>query len=136
MAIIKWAPLYEPLYDFERLISDFHKQAFMPAVDMYEKSGAVVVEVAIAGISPENIKINIDDTILTIEGSSENRTEVDETNYYRKEVRSGSFHRLINLPYTVDANATSAEYEKGMLKITMPKIEESKTKPVQINIKK
>lgn len=134
MALIKWTPLYEPLLDLERSFDDM--RAFTPAIDLYEKDDTLIAEVALAGIDPKNVQIHIEDNVLNIEGSMEKKTEVDDANYYRKEVRSGSFHRVISLPATVNATGTTAEYDKGILKITMPKKEEAKAKPITINIKK
>src|SRR5436190_834452 len=121
MALIKWSPLFEPFLEIERAFSDMH--SFTPAVDLYEKGANVVAEIALVGINPDNVKIHIEDSILNIEGFMEKKTEVDESNYYRKEVRAGSFHRVISLPTIVDGASTKAEYEKGILKVIMPKKE-------------
>lgn len=133
MALIKWTPLYEPLVDMERAFSEL--SSFSPALDMYEKDNAIIVELALAGISPNDVNIAIEDNVLNIEGSAERKREVDEKNYYRKEVRAGSFHRVVSLPSAVVADQTKAEYDKGILKITMPKKELPKPKPITINIK-
>src|SRR5438552_3806745 len=126
MAIIKWTPLYEPLLDIERAFDEFapFRGGFSPAIDMYEKGDDIVVDVALAGIDPEKVQIDIEDNVLNIEGRLEQKTEVDEKNYYRKEVRAGSFHRMVSLPSNVHAASTKAEYHNGILKITMPKREE------------
>ncbi len=134
MALIKWSPLYEPFLDIERAFEDM--RSFAPAVDLYEKGDDLVAEVALAGIDPEKVKLHVEDSVLNIEGSLEKKTEVDEANYYRKEVRSGAFHRVINLPASVQGSLVKAEYEKGILKITMPKKEETKSTPITIEIKK
>lgn len=134
MALIKWTPLYEPFMEIERAFDEM--RSFTPAIDLYEKGGDLVAEVALAGIDPEKVKLHIEDNVLNIEGSMEKKTEVDETNYYRKEVRSGSFHRVISLPTAVNAQATKADYEKGILTITMPKKEEVQAAPIAITIKK
>ena len=137
MSLIKWTPLYEPFLDVERAFNDLTSgPSFNPAINLYEKDDALVVEVALAGIDPENVKIRIENNVLSIVGSLEKKSEVDEKNYYRKEVRSGSFHRLISLPTSVHGQDTKAEYDKGMLTITMPKKEELKPKAIDISIKK
>jgi HSP20 family protein len=134
MALIKWSPLYEPFLDIERAFDDM--RSFAPAIDLYDKGDDLIAEVALAGINPEHVKLHIEDSVLNIEGSMEKKTEVDETNYYRKEVRSGAFHRVISLPTSVNGPMAKAEYEKGILKITMPKKEEIKATPITIQIKK
>ena len=77
-----------------------------------------------------------ENNVLTIEGKSEQKTEVDEKNYYRKEVRCGSFHRSVALPTAVDASKAKAEYEEGMLKIRIPKDEKELPKSIKVDIKK
>ena len=108
---------------------------FAPAVDVYEDENNVFVETPLPGIDPENVNISIENDVLTIEGSQEKKTEVDEKNYYRKEVRSGSFHRAVALPATVKSEDASADYEKGVLKIVIPKEERAKPKKVKVNVK-
>lgn len=136
MALIKWTPFYEPFLDMERAFGESTLAAFNPAIDLYEKDNNLIAEVALAGIDPEKVKINIEDSVLDIEGSLEKKSEIDEKNYYRREVRSGSFHRMISLPSAVNSEKTQAEYDKGILKITMPKKDEVHSKPMKVNIKK
>ncbi len=134
MALIKWSPLYEPFLNIEQAFDDM--RAYSPAIDLYEKGDDLIAEVALAGINPEQVRLHIEDTVLNIEGSMEKKTEVDEANYYRKEVRSGAFHRVVSLPTSVNGALAKAEYEKGILRITMPKKEEAKATPITIHIKK
>jgi len=61
---------------------------------------------------------------------------VEEKNYYRKEVRSGSFHRVIALPISVQANKAKADFQNGLLKIILPKETKTKSKNIKIDIKK
>jgi HSP20 family protein len=89
---------------------------------MYETDEAVVVETPMPGIDPKRLDISIENGILSIKGTSERKTEVDDKNYYRKEVRYGSVFRQIALPNRVAADKTEAVYEQGVLKLTMPKL--------------
>ncbi|MEK7583947.1 MAG: Hsp20/alpha crystallin family protein [Patescibacteria group bacterium] len=136
MALIKWTPFYEPFLDMERSFGEQGLASFNPAIDLYEKDNDLIAEVALAGIDPEKVKISIEDNVLDIEGSLEKKSEIDENNYYRREVRSGSFHRMISLPAAVNSEKTQAEYDKGILKITMPKKDEAHSKPIKVTIKK
>ena len=138
MSFIKWTPLYEPFLDMEKAFNEMGmlQAASLPPIDLYEKGDQLIVDVALAGIDPSQVKINIEDNVLNIEGSVEKKSEVDETNYYRKEVRSGSFHRVIALPTAVNGSEAKAEYDKGILRIRMPKKEEVKPKKIDITIKK
>jgi HSP20 family protein len=111
-------------------------KAFVPAVDIYETDKAVIVESPLAGMRPEDVSVSVEKGVLTIKGESEKEHEVEEKNYYRKEVRSGSFYRQIALPAPVLDDKTSAEFKDGILKITCPKATASKTKKVNVKVVK
>jgi len=127
MSLIKWTPsIFEPFGDMDKIFDDFHsgmakKGDFAPAIDMYENKNNVIVETQLAGIDPENVDISIENDVLTIKGESEKKSEVDEKDYYRKEIRRGSFFRSISLPPHVQGDKADAEALDGVLKITIPK---------------
>jgi HSP20 family protein len=138
MSLIKWSPL-SPFFDqqpFDAMEKFFDEMrggglpvaqsgnGLIPPVDMYETDEAVVVEMPMPGIDASKIDISIENGILSVKGANERKTEVDEKNYYRKEVRYGSVYRQIALPAKVLANKTEAIYEKGILKLTIPKTHE------------
>jgi len=134
---MQWSPLYAPFLDIEKAFTELSDgSSFNPAIDLYEKGGSLIADAALVGFKPEDIKITIEDNVLSIEGSTEQKKEVDETTYYRREVRSGSFHRLITLPTAVNSDGITAEYQQGILRITMPKKGEHKSKPITIDVKK
>ncbi len=108
------------------------QRGYVPAVDMYEDKDNVVVEAQLAGMDPEQVEISIDNDVLCIKGESEKKSEVDEKNYYRKEIRRGSFYRSIQLPAHVDGDKASATAEDGVLKITIPKAASAKPKTIKI----
>ncbi len=127
------------LDEFDKFFEDWggfsRLGSFVPALDVYQTKDTVVVETPLAGIDPEKVNISIENDVLTIEGKVEQKSEVDEKNYYRKEVRYGSFHRSVALPTAVDGNKAKATYEKGMLKIEIPKEERAKPKTVKVEVK-
>jgi len=143
MPIVKWKPLWaEPFGDdFGRFFEDFGQMIpekvtnFVPAVDVYEKDGKMFVETPLAGVSPEDVEISIENDNLVIRGKSERKREVDEKNYYRKEVRYGSFYRSIPLPVGVKGESAKAVSEGGMLKIEIPKADEEKKKVIKVEVK-
>jgi len=108
---------------------------FTPAVDMYEDKNNIIVETQLAGIDPEKVDISIENNVLCLKGESEKKSEVDDKNYYRKEIRRGSFYRSIALPSRVDGDQASAVNEGGMLKIVIPKLAEQKTNKIKIQKK-
>jgi HSP20 family protein len=129
MSLIPWSPFLDT---FENLENSF--SGFLPAMDVYEDKDNVVVESTLAGIKPADVTINVHDDVLTVEGQRASTSEIDEKNYYRKEVRSGSFHRSVMLPSSVAAEKAQATFDNGMLKIILPKKEEAKPKNIKINI--
>ncbi|OIO20097.1 MAG: hypothetical protein AUJ23_00875 [Candidatus Magasanikbacteria bacterium CG1_02_32_51] len=113
---------------------DFNQKTFVPAVDIYETKEDVMVETTLPGVNPEQIEISVEGGVLTIQGESKREHEIDEKNYYRKEVRSGSFFRQVALPVSVQEDNVSAEFEDGVLRIKCPKSEDKKSKKVNVKI--
>lgn len=137
MPLIKWTPFLEPFEDMDKMFSEMmpavrRDAGFMPAVDMYEDKDNVIVETQLAGIDPEKVDIAIENDVLTIKGESEKKSEVEDKNYYRKEIRRGSFYRSIPLPTHVLGDKASAVAEKGVLKISVPKAPATKAKAIKI----
>jgi len=136
MAIIKWSPMWDMADDFDRIWGGLSQVAgFVPSIDVYEDKENVMVETPLAGLKPENIKISIENDVLTIEGEIEKKSEAEDKNYYRKEVRYGSFHRSVALPTSVKNDLAKATYEDGILKISIPKEEKAKAKTINVEIK-
>jgi len=136
--IIKWEPMADAFEGMDKMFEDFFptrmSKSFMPAVDVYETKDSVVVEAPLAGVNPEDVDVSIENDTLTLRGQTSKKSEVDEKNYYRKEVRSGSFYRNILLPAHVDGQNATAESLEGMLKITIPKKEPNKPKSIKIAV--
>ena len=105
------------------------------AVDMYETDDAVVVKSAIPGIKAEDIDISITGDTLTIKGETKTEEEVNEENYIRRERRYGAFCRTLALPLPVVPDKADAEFENGVLTLTLPKAEEIKPKAIKIKAK-
>lgn len=140
MSLIRFSPMWDPFSEMEEVMNRLpatvgsnSMQAFVPAVNVYETKEAVVVESALAGIDPNNVEVSVENGLLSISGDTKKEHEVEEKNYYRKEVRSGSFRRQIPLPTAVDEEKVEAIFEDGMLKITCPKV--SVVEPKKINVK-
>jgi HSP20 family protein len=134
MPIIKWNP-WEQFGDLDRFFEE-GAGGFVPALDIYQTKDAVVVETPLAGIDPEDVEISIENDVLTVNGKTERQSEVDEKNFYRKEVRYGSFHRSVRLPVAVLGGKAEAKSENGMLKITIPKSPEAKSKAIKVKVVK
>lgn len=141
MSLIRWSPMLDHFSDmdevFNRLPAAFgggQLKAFVPAMDMYETDKAVVVETPLAGVRPEDVDVSVQKGVLIVKGESKKEHEVDEKNYYRKEVRSGSFYREVALPTAVLEDKVTAEFEDGLLKITCPKTQPAQVKKVNVKV--
>jgi len=130
MQIMPWRPFLDI---FDEMDNQF--TGFVPATDVYEDKENVFVETTLAGIDPKDVSIQAKDDILTIEGKRSSHSEVEEKNYYRKEVRTGSFHRTVALPAAVKAEQAKAEFKNGLLKITLPKETKAISREIKIDIK-
>ena len=122
------------------LWDDFLKDDFFePSVknqmkcDVYEKDGDYHIEMDIPGYDKEDINIEVDDGYLTISAETKNEENDESKNYIRRERRYGKFSRSFYVG-DVEPETIEAEFKKGILKITVPKIEEKPTKK-QIEIK-
>ncbi|MBT4120689.1 MAG: Hsp20/alpha crystallin family protein [Candidatus Magasanikbacteria bacterium] len=135
--------IYDPFAEMEEMMrylpsvrkdNSIQQRGFVPAMDVYETETDVMVETPLAGMSPKDVEVSVEKGILTIQGESKKEHEVEEKNYYRKEVRSGSFYRKVDLPKAVKEDEVTAEFEDGILKITCPKAEPSKSKKVNVKV--
>ena len=105
------------------------------AVDMYETDEAVVVKSATPGVDPEDIDISITGDTLTIKGETKVEEEVEEENYVYRERRYGSFARSLTIPVPIQADEAEAEFEDGILTLTLPKAEEVRPKAIKVQAK-
>ncbi len=111
-------------------------KGFVPATDVYEDEENVFVETSLAGVRPDDVGVSVEKNVLTLQGSSKKEHEVEEKNYYRKEMRSGSFFRQIVLPAPVKEDQVKAEFEDGVLKITCPKDTPDEAKKIEVKVVK
>jgi HSP20 family protein len=131
--IRRWGP-------FREFIEKFFEEDFgftispRLATDVYETDKDLVVEMQVPGFKKEDIKISFQDDYLKVEGKAEEEKEEKEKNYWRKEIRKGSFVRVIPLPRKVDPKKAKASFKDGVLKISLPKIEEIKEVGEEIKI--
>lgn len=138
MALIKWQPFrdLEDMDDFFAFPATWRGVSWVPAADVYQDKDNVYVDMEAPGIDAEKLSLTVENDVLVVEYKEEKKTEVDEKNYYRKEMRSRSFHRSIPLPASVQGDDASATYTNGILKVTIPKREEVKPKTVKVAVKK
>ena len=102
------------------------------SLDVYETNDDFVVKAAVPGVEPKDVDISVDDDVLTIKGEFSQDDEVNDDGWLRRELRYGSFHRALRLPPTVDADRAQATFEHGVLKLTLPKKPEARSRSIKI----
>jgi len=115
----------------------YSDQAFWaPAIDVVEKEDKFVAKVELPGVHEEDVNVNVMGDVLVIEGEKEAESEVKKKGYAYSETSYGSFSRSISIPSIVDADKISANFDKGVLEIDLPKSVEVKPKKVSVTTTK
>lgn len=140
MALVPWNPFRDMdnvgreisnFFDFpSKLLGGFSS----PRVDVYQTENDVVVKAEIPGVSKEDLNLYIDENSVRLSGQTKKENEFKDEDAYRTERYYGSFSRTIPLPVEVKSEEAKAEYKDGILSITVPKIEPSRTKGRRIDI--
>jgi HSP20 family protein len=107
--------------------------SFVPPVDIYETEQSIVLKVEVPGVEQKDLDIQIENNTITIRGERKFEKEVKEENFHRVERRYGSFQRSFTLPNTVNTENVTADYENGLLKVTLAKRAEAKPKQIKVN---
>ncbi|MCB0383302.1 MAG: Hsp20/alpha crystallin family protein [Psychroserpens sp.] len=110
-------------------LNNFNTGITLPAVNMKENADAYILELAVPGMKKSDFNIDLDNNTLSISSEIETKDEEHEQNYTRREFGYSSFKRTFRLPDTVESDQVKANYEDGILCITLPKREEAKQKP-------
>jgi HSP20 family protein len=108
--------------------------SWAPAVDIYETEHELVVKADLPEVDPKELDIRVENNLLTIRGERKFEKPVNEDNYLRVERAYGSFSRSFSLANTVNAEAIKADYQNGVLTLTIPKREEAKPKQIKVNV--
>lgn len=105
---------------------------WMPALDVSETKDSLIVKAEVPGMEPKDIDISLSGDLLTIKGEKKQKTEEKKESFHRIETRYGAFSRTIRVPVSVNSDKIEASYDKGVLKIVLPKKEEIKAKQIEI----
>ena len=106
-----------------------------PAIDMYQTDEEIVVKASLPGFKADDVQINITGDVLTIRGELKHEEEQKEKAWHMREQRWGSFERSVALPTNVVADRANADFENGILTITLPKAEEAKPRTISVKAK-
>jgi len=150
MSLIKYNPinergmlsdLFNVQKEMSKMLSNFFTeddehfaglQNWYPSADIIEGKDNYTVKVELPGVTKDDVKITLQENILTIQGEKKNESEMKEMNLYRMERTYGSFSRAFRLPSLVKADKIDANYKDGVLTILLPKSEEAKSKEIEI----
>jgi len=147
MALIKYNPnrwLNRTTCDFDDIVDSFFKapvfrngidRDFMPRVDIVEDKEKLNLLVELPGMEKDEIKVLVEDGILTISGERKMENEEKDKNYIRTERFYGSFSRSFTLPDNLDSEKISADYKNGILNISLARAEKAKPKEIKVDIK-
>jgi HSP20 family protein len=142
-------PMLDLMYNLERRMGKIFNEPYMyvdagtpelstaawvPVVDIFEEPDHLRIVAEIPGVKPENVKIAVEDNVLTIQGTKEQVAEERAEKVHRYERTYGAFERSFTLPGTVNAEAIKASYEHGLLTLTLPKLEKAKARQIKVDI--
>ena len=107
----------------------------IPAVDMYEENDQVVVKAALPGLKAEDVQISVTADLLTLRGEFKSAEQPKGATYHLREYRYGVFERTLRLPGEVQTDKAKADFENGILTISLPKAESLKPRTISIKAK-
>ena len=105
-------------------------------LDVIQDGDNIVVRASMPGVKADDISVTIENEVLTIKGKTESEGEVKDGSYLMRERRSGTFHRALRLPDTIDVDNADTSYENGVVSITFPKVESKKAKRLELKVGK
>ena len=109
-------------------------EAWAVPLDVFQKGEDTVIRASMPGVAPGDIQVSIEDNVLTIKGHTLKEHQESSGNYLMRERRSGSFHRALRLPDSVDADKVQPHYQNGVLTITVPKAEAKRARQLQVHV--
>lgn len=105
-----------------------------PACDIFETDKELVLKFELPEVKKEEVKVTMENNVLTLRGERKFEEETTRENYHRVERRYGEFMRSFNVPMFVDATKIKAEFKHGLLTVTLPKREEARTKQIEVKV--
>lgn len=147
MALIRWEPareieslqqevnrLFGSMFEAQGRRTGGGSRGWLPAMDLVEKDDQYLLKADLPGVPPEDVKIELEDDVLTISGRRESSHESHNEGVHRVERASGEFSRSLTLPAGVDPEKVQASFEHGVLEVRIPKPEGHKPRRVEISV--
>jgi len=104
----------------------------MPKVDVIDRDDEVVVKAELPGVEKKDLDVSVTETSVTIKGTTSHEEKEEKGDYYRCEISRGAYARTVALPSYVDADKAKASFKDGVLELTLPKVEKSKRRSIEI----
>jgi HSP20 family protein len=140
-ALLQWRPLREmermrSAFDrmFDRMFKDWPTEiaAYVAPVESFVRNDMLVVRAYLPGLEPKDINISVLGNVLTIRGERKNGEEINEQDYFQREIAYGAFERQINIPSSAKTDDVKAEFKNGVVEITIPLTKEVTAKKVPL----
>jgi HSP20 family protein len=120
---------------FTRPLSMGAVSSVLPTIDLYQTEDELVVKAALPGLKPDKVQISITGDVLTLRGEFKQEEQKQEATWHIREQRRGAFERSVMLPSVVQTDKAKADFENGILTVTLPKAESVKPKTISIKAK-
>jgi len=108
--------------------------SWIPACDVFEDKDSVKIVAELPGVQPEDVKISLENNLLTVRGEKRQKAEENNERVHRYERTYGSFERAFSLPTTVDPEKIAANYANGVLTVTIPKAERARPREIPVKV--
>lgn len=135
--LTEWRPITELRHRIDQMFRDINdgdeiRRGWTPSVDVVRNEDSIVLRADLPGIKPDEVKIAVQDDVLTVSGQHEEKSEEKKERFLRRERRFGSFSRSVSLPRGVEAEDIKATTDNGVLEVTVPLPAGEKKEPVEI----
>ncbi len=147
MELVPWRPFRELgtlRKEMDRLREPFSAVApfaglgseeWLPSADISETKDKLLIKLDLPGLETKDVNVSVSGDILTIKGEKRKEEEEKDENYYHCERYCGSFQRSFRLPANIQSDKVEASFDKGVLKITLPRTEQAKKKEIEVKVK-
>lgn len=119
----------------QRPLAGTFTEEWLPSVDISETEDKLLIKAELPGLETQDVNVSISGDLLTIKGEKKKEKEEKGEHHYYMERYSGSFERSFRIPVNVKSDQVEAVFDKGVLKVTLPKVEEARKKEIEIKVK-
>lgn len=143
MPLVRWQPFQEidslqremnRLFDTLALPTEKLGMSIFPSAELQETPDAVILKLEVPGIDAKDLDVQVSADAVAITGERKSQTQTEEKGVTRSEFHYGKFHRVIPLPTRIQNTQVQADYQQGILSLTLPKAEEEKNKVVKVTL--